>query len=115
MIFYEDEDDDDWGFFVEIDIDTENCRKYSYLKCYNEWRKYNLEIIEEGGYEDYDFDFDFELELYSNKNKNVYNYNNNYNNNNNNNSTSCYKTINCINSFIPYFCIISVVIYCQFL
>ena len=102
MIFYEYEDNDDWGFFVEIDIDTENCRKYSYLKCYNEWRKYNLEIIEEGEYED----FDFEFELYSNKD-NIYNYNN---------SKSYSKNIpdqpiNCINSFIPYFCIIITLMY----
>ena len=114
MNFYE--SNDDWGFFVEIDNDTENCRKYSYLKCYNEWRKYNVEIIEEGEYENYDL----ELELYSNNDKNVYYYNYNYNNNN---SKSCFKDIpeqpiNCINrinSCLPYFCIISALIYFQFL
>ena len=63
-------EDSNWGFFVEIDNDSEHFRKYS-SHYYNEWRKYNLETIEEGEYEDYDYALlckqDFKIEKPLNK------------------------------------------------
>jgi hypothetical protein len=105
-------EDSNWGFFVEIDNDSEHFRKYS-SHYYNEWRKYNLETIEEGEYEDYDY----ALELYSNNDNNVCLYKNSKSQTQPQTQTQTQtkdtadKPINCVKSFIPYFCIIITLMY----